>query len=98
MQMCFSSSRAKNSGSSNGTHISGSGMKELGLSDLSQITGGVVKGNLQVKGINVSKVFLALNSPFDPGTNPIDTPEDSEQTLSGKDPDPSLSKLPASIL
>lgn len=73
-------------------------MKELGIADLSQITGGVVKGNLQVTGVNVPKVFLALNSPFDPVINPIDTPEDPEQTLYGKDPDPSLIELPASIL
>jgi hypothetical protein len=96
--MCFSSNRAKNTDPSNSTRINGSGMKELGLSDLSQITGGVFKGNLQVKGVNVSKVFLALNSPFDPRTNSIETPEDSEHTFSEKDPDPSLNKLPASIL
>jgi hypothetical protein len=44
----------------------GAGMGELNDSDLTKISGGLVNGSLVVNGAPVSRVFLALNSPFDP--------------------------------
>jgi hypothetical protein len=48
------------------------------------LTGSVKGGNLNVQGVQVSKVFLALNSPFDP--KPLST----EQALTAAAPEEAM--------
>jgi hypothetical protein len=48
------------------------------------LTGSVKGGSLTVQGVQVSKVFLALNSPFDP------KPLSAEQELTAADPEEAM--------